>query len=256
MKAIILAAGFGSRLMPLTKNQPKCMVEYKNKKIIDYEIQALKENNIDEICVVGGYLFDVLKTYINQSYDSVTFYKNEDYDKTNMVQTLFCARDFLQKCIEDKQDLIISYADIVYFKNSIEKLKETKEDFAVIVDKEWKELWEKRFENPLDDAETLKLKDDFIVELGKKAKTYDEIQGQYTGLFKFSYLFLKEVIKTYDSLDKNLTYDGKDFKNMYMTSFLQILIDKYKNAKAVEIRGNWCEIDFMSDLEIDPIKNQ
>ncbi|EAL0419980.1 sugar nucleotidyltransferase, partial [Campylobacter coli] len=54
MKAIILAAGFGSRLMPLTKNQPKCMVEYKNKKIIDYEIQALKENNIDEICVVGG----------------------------------------------------------------------------------------------------------------------------------------------------------------------------------------------------------
>ncbi|EAJ2304434.1 sugar nucleotidyltransferase, partial [Campylobacter coli] len=104
MKAIILAAGFGSRLMPLTKNQPKCMVEYKNKKIIDYEIQALKENNIDEICVVGGYLFDVLRTYINQSYDLVTFYKNENYDKTNMVQTLFCARDFLQKCIEDKQD--------------------------------------------------------------------------------------------------------------------------------------------------------
>ncbi len=127
MKAIILAAGFGSRLMPLTKNQPKCMVEYKNKKIIDYEIQALKENNIDEICVVGGYLFDVLRTYINQSYDLVTFYKNENYDKTNMVQTLFCARDFLQKCIEDKQDLIISYADIVYFKNSIEKLKEAKE---------------------------------------------------------------------------------------------------------------------------------
>ncbi|HEE9506186.1 TPA: phosphocholine cytidylyltransferase family protein [Campylobacter coli] len=256
MKAIILAAGFGSRLMPLTKNQPKCMVEYKNKKIIDYEIQALKENNIDEICVVGGYLFDVLRTYINQSYDLVTFYKNENYDKTNMVQTLFCARDFLQKCIEDKQDLIISYADIVYFTNSIEKLKEAKEDFAVIVDKDWKELWEKRFENPLDDAETLKLKDGFIVELGKKAKTYDEIQGQYTGLFKFSYLFLKEVIKTYDSLDKNLTYDGKDFKNMYMTSFLQILIDKYKNAKAVEIKGNWCEIDFMSDLEINPIKNQ
>ncbi|HED6078718.1 TPA: sugar nucleotidyltransferase, partial [Campylobacter jejuni] len=47
MNAIILAAGFGSRLMPLTKDQPKCMVEYKNKKIIDYEIEALKSAGIN-----------------------------------------------------------------------------------------------------------------------------------------------------------------------------------------------------------------
>ncbi|MCV3422941.1 phosphocholine cytidylyltransferase family protein [Campylobacter lari] len=251
MRAIILAAGFGSRLMPLTTDNPKCMVEYKNKKIIDYEIQALKENGIHEICVVGGYLFDVLKDYVGKNYNLELFYKNENYDKTNMVQTLFCAREFLQSCIEDRQDLIISYADIVYFKDSIEKIKQSKDDFAVIVDKSWKELWVKRFENPLDDAETLKLDNDFIVELGKKAKSYDEIQGQYIGLFKFSYHFLKEVLKTYDELDRTLLYDEKDFKNMYMTSFLQILINKYKNAKAIEINGNWCEIDFMSDLEVE-----
>ncbi|EKK0830156.1 sugar nucleotidyltransferase, partial [Campylobacter lari] len=120
-----------------------------------------------------------------------------------------------------------------------------------VVDKAWKELWTKRFENPLDDAETLKLKDDFIVELGKKAKSYDEIQGQYIGLFKFSHHFLKEVLKTYDELDRTLLYNEKDFKNMYMTSFLQILINKYKNAKAIKINGNWCEIDFMSDLRVE-----
>ncbi|ECP5247111.1 phosphocholine cytidylyltransferase family protein [Campylobacter lari] len=251
MRAIILAAGFGSRLMPLTKDNPKCMVEYKNKRIIDYEIQALKENNIHEICIVGGYLFDVLKDYVGKNHNLELFYKNKNYDKTNMVQTLFCARDFLQSCIEDKQDLIISYADIVYFKDSIEKLKQSKDDFAVIVDKSWKELWVKRFENPLDDAETLKLKDGFITELGKQAKSYDEIQGQYIGLFKFSYQFLKEVLKTYNKLDKTQFYDGKNFQNMYMTSFLQILIDKYKNAKAIEVNGNWCEIDFMSDLKVE-----
>lgn len=251
MRAIILAAGFGSRLMPLTKDNPKCMVEYKNKKIIDYEIQALKENDIHEICVVGGYLFDVLKDYVSEKYNLGIFYKNENYDKTNMVHTLFCTREFLQKCIEDEQDVIISYADIVYFKDSIEKLKNSKDDFAIIIDKAWKNLWEKRFKNPLDDAETLKLKDGFIVELGKKAKNYDEIQGQYIGLFKFSHVFLKKVLKSYGELDKNLFYDGKDFKNMYMTSFLQILIDQYKNAKAVEISGNWCEIDFVEDLKVE-----
>ncbi|ALW37646.1 hypothetical protein RC12_01415 [Campylobacter jejuni] len=45
--------------------------------------------------------------------------------------------------------------------------------------------------------------------------------------------------------------DNKNFENMYMTSFLQALIEKYNNAKAVEIDGNWCEIDFMSDLKIN-----
>ncbi|TXE78377.1 phosphocholine cytidylyltransferase family protein [Campylobacter peloridis] len=251
MKAIILAAGFGSRLMPLTKDNPKCMVEYKNKKIIDYEINALKENDINDICIVGGYLFDTLKTYLKKQHNIKIFYENKKFDKTNMVQTLFCAREFLQTCIEEKQDLIISYADIIYFKDSVERLKNDKNDFAIIIDNAWEKLWKKRFENPLDDAETLKLKDDFIIELGKKAKNYDEIQGQYIGLFKFSYSFLQEVIKTYDNLDKNANYDGKDFENMYMTSFLQILINKFNNAKAIKINGNWCEIDFMSDLKVD-----
>ncbi|ALV94821.1 hypothetical protein RC38_03180 [Campylobacter jejuni] len=49
----------------------------------------------------------------------------------------------------------------------------------------------------------------------------------------------------------NLKTDNKNFENMYMTSFLQALIEKYNNAKAVEIDGNWCEIDFMSDLKIN-----
>lgn len=45
-------------------------------------------------------------------------------------------------------------------------------------------------------------------------------------------------------------YDGKDFDNMYMTSFLQGLINAYGGAQVVEINGGWCEIDFKSDLEV------
>ncbi|MBK1993919.1 sugar nucleotidyltransferase, partial [Campylobacter novaezeelandiae] len=134
---------------------------------------------------------------------------------------------------------------------SIEKLMQAKDDLAIVIDKEWKKLWQKRFENPLDDAETLKLDNKgFIKELGKKAKSYDEIEGQYIGLFKISANFLPSFLNFYDSLDKNILYDGKDFSNMYMTSFLQSLIDTFNNAKAIEIYGNWCEIDFKSDLRI------
>ncbi|QWU80405.1 phosphocholine cytidylyltransferase family protein [Campylobacter novaezeelandiae] len=251
MKAIILAAGFGSRLMPLTKDNPKCMVKYQNEELISYEIKALKDAGISDIAVVGGYLFDILKKFIQERFNLYTFYENKNYANTNMVQTLFCAREFLQKCVEQKEDLIVSYADIIYFKDSIEKLMQAKDDLAIVIDKEWKKLWQKRFENPLDDAETLKLDNKgFIKELGKKAKSYDEIEGQYIGLFKISANFLPSFLNFYDSLDKNILYDGKDFNNMYMTSFLQSLIDTFNNAKAIEIYGNWCEIDFKSDLGI------
>lgn len=255
MNALILAAGFGSRLMPLTQSVPKCMVCYQNKPIIDYELQALTQAGVRNIAVVGGYLFDVLKEYLSKHYSIEHFYSNPKYSSTNMVATLFCAREFLRECQNKGEDVIISYADIIYSQAIVEQLRDYKGDLGIIIDKDWKNLWSRRFKNPLEDAETLKLKGDSIIELGKKPLSYSDIQGQYIGLFKFSSAFIDEILSFYDSLDKNAIYDGKDFNNMYMTSFLQLLIDKYQNAKAVFIHGGWCEIDFKSDLEIDIFKH-
>ncbi|MDL0101983.1 phosphocholine cytidylyltransferase family protein [Campylobacter felis] len=250
MKALILAAGFGSRLMPLTEFVPKTMVKYQGKTLIEYEITALKEAGVSEIAVVGGYLAPILREFV-ANFSVNTFYENKNYDKTNMLMTLFCARDFMQKCIDEKQDLIISYADIVYFKESVAKLMETKAELAIVVDKAWRELWQRRFEDPLEDAESLKFKEGKIIELGKKPSSYADIEAQYIGLFKISHAFLPKMISFYESLDRKALYDGKDFENMYMTSFLQALIDKFDNALAVEINGGWCEIDFKKDLEIE-----
>lgn len=249
MKALILAAGFGSRLMPLTRNQPKCMVECKGKRVIDYEIEALREEGVGDIGVVGGYLFEVLQEYLSSKSVS-KIYCNEDYANTNMVSTLFCAREFLEKCILDKQDLIISYADIIYHSNIIKSLIQAQGDFCVVVDLDWRKLWEKRFEDPLSDAETLKISDGKIVELGKKPKGFEEIEGQYMGLFKFSHSFLQKVLDEYDAMDRGGVYDGCSFEKMYMTSFLQYLIDRFGNATPVFIHGQWGEIDSVKDLEI------
>ncbi len=226
------------------------MVEYQGKRLIDYEIQALLDSGIKDIAIVGGYLYETLSAYVAQTYNITAIYKNPHFDTTNMVETLFCAREWLESCVQEKQDVIISYADIVYFADTIRKLCESRADFGIIVDKEWRRLWSKRFANPLDDAETLKISQGNIIELGKKPTSYADIQGQYIGLFKFSYRFLSKVLDFYQSLDTHAIYDGKDFKNMYMTSFLQGLIDTFANATPIEIHGNWCEIDFRSDLDI------
>ena len=250
MNALILAAGFGSRLMPLTQKQPKCMVEYKGKKIIDYEINALQVSGIKKIGVVGGYLFDVLFSYLSTTYKIKDIFCNDDFANTNMVETFFSAKKFLQQCIEDRQDLIISYADIIYHPRVVQKLMQTQGDFCIVVDLEWRKLWEKRFDNPLSDVETLKIAQGKIIELGKKPKGYDDIEGQYIGLFKFSYTFLKRVIQEYEEMDREALYDGCTFKKMYMTSFLQHLIDYCGNATPVFICGEWGEIDSKKDLEI------
>ena len=85
-------------------------------------------------------------------------------------------------------------------------------------------LWSERFDNPLDDAETMKFDDDLnIFELGKKTDSYSDIQGQYTGLIKFDKNYLRKIKDTYIGIQNS---NSIDYKSMYMTDFIQLLINK------------------------------
>lgn len=243
MKIIILAAGQGSRLRPLTNEKPKCMVEYKNKPLIDYLMQAIKASKIDNIAVIGGYKFDILKKHINDN--KVKYFENKDYLTTNMLYTLFTAEEFMD------EDIIISYSDIIYNQTILNNLIDSKKDISVVIDKKWKLLWEQRMENPLKDAETLKIKNNKIIEIGKKPSSYDDIEGQYIGLIKISRKVINEVIAFYKSLKNN--NDDEKFKNLYMTDFLQLLIENNYEISPLFIEGGWLEIDSVEDLEVEII---
>lgn len=238
MKLIILAAGQGTRLQPLTNNIPKCMVKYQDKPLIDYILEVTKD--IEKRYIVTGYKSEVLKEYLKEQ--NLTFIYNKDYNKTNMVTSLFCAKEFMN------DDLIISYSDIIYKKEVIEKLIKSKYDISVVVDKQWKKLWLQRMQNPLDDAETLKIKDNKIIELGKKTKDYSEIEGQYIGLIKISKNTIQKILAFYNNLSKDRYYDNKDFDNMYLTSFIQLIIDNLHEVNPIFINGSWLEVDCIEDL--------
>jgi len=245
MKMIILAAGQGTRLRPLTNDKPKCMVEYNKKPIIDYILEVAKKSKIDDISIVTGYKKDILKSYLKNK--NLTFFTNKRFSSSNMVSSLFCAKEFMD------DDLIISYADIIYNKEILDKLLESTNDFSVVVDRRWKELWSQRMENPLKDVETLKIKNDKITEIGKKPKNYNEVEGQYIGLIKVSKNIINDIIQFYNNLDKNSIYDGQDFDNIYMTSFIQLIVNVMNNVKPVYIDGGWVEIDCKEDLEIKEV---
>ena len=235
-----MAAGEGTRLRPLTNDKPKCMVPLLGVSLLQRQIDCLKRQGIYDIHIATGYRAEQIQAL---GYPTTL---NERYNQTNMVTTLFKALDFIQQ----EGDLIISYGDIVYNDGNLQRLLACEDEVALMIDVKWRDLWALRLENPLDDAETLLMNDaGFVTELGKKPDSYARIQGQYTGLIKVRADRIADFIEFYQRLDSDAIYDGKDFDNMYMTSFLQALIDSQWKVKAALVENGWLEVDSVEDLE-------
>lgn len=239
-RAIILAAGEGTRLRPYTLDRPKCLVPLAGRPLLEWQVGALRSAGIDDITVVTGYRADQIEALGH------TTVHNERFGETNMVASLMCARDRL----DGSDDVVVAYADLVYEPRVVEALMGTAAPAAITVDRSWQRLWELRMEDPLADAETLRLDDEGnVVELGREPTGIDQIEGQYMGLIGLRAGFVPTFVAAYDSLDPAGPYDGRDRDNMYMTSFLQHLIDHVGPLAAVQVDGGWLEVDTTDDLE-------
>jgi len=239
-RAIILAAGQGTRLRPLTNDIPKCLVPLSGKSLLDRQITVLKMCDVNAIHVMAGYRADQIQ---KRGYPCSI---NKDYANTNMVETLFSALDYLR----GTDDILISYGDIIYQSNNLRAVLASNDEISIMVDTKWREYWSLRFTDPLSDAETLKLNDTgYIIELGKKPRSFADIEGQYTGLIKVRADKINAFIDFYLKLDRNVQYGGKDFANMYLTSFLQALINADWKIKAIPVNNGWLEIDSVEDLQ-------
>lgn len=240
MRALILAAGTGTRLRPHTDHQPKCLVQLGDRPLLQHQLDSLRSVGVEEVGIVTGYRADCLEPY------GLKNFHNPEFETTNMVVSMFCARPFF----DGKEPTIIAYGDIVYEPRILQALMDEPEEIAVSVDLEWETLWSFRMEDPLSDAETLKLTPDgFLKELGKKPQSPEEVEGQYMGLLKFGCEAQKRLMAAYDSLDREALYDGRTFPQMFMTSFVQNLIDSGWKFKASLIRGGWLEVDTSEELE-------
>ena len=240
-RALILAAGQGTRLEHLVNKKPKALVELLGKSLLDRQVGILNSANVTDIHIVAG--------YHAQKIQKLGFHCsiNPNYANSNMVTSLFCALPFIKKT----GDLIISYGDIVYQVENLQQVIDSDAEISIMIDKGWRQYWQLRFTDPLTDAESLILNDDnTIAQLGKKTQNYTDIQGQYTGLIKVRSDKIEEFIDFYKYLDRKKTYDGKNFDNMYMTSFLQSLIDAKWKVQAVNVNHGWLEVDTVSDLDL------
>ena len=253
MKVIILAAGQGTRLRPLTDDRPKCMVEVNGKSIIERQLAVMHNCGIkdEDITIVAGYRGDVLQQKFQDTKMDIII--NEDYETTNMVCSLMCARELM----ESQDDILISYGDIIYEETVLRSILRSEDSASVIVDDGWYAYWSERCENPLDDAETLMFDaNDYLTEIGQKTTDISKVQSQYIGLMRFksdgliSMLALASEAKKRSNQGIALWRTIRTYQKMYMTDLLQGLIDEGSKLKVIHIDRGWFEIDDCDDLKL------
>src|SRR5580700_255013 len=241
MRAIILAAGRGSRMGQLGDDRPKCLVEREGQPLIARQVAALRRGGVDEIGVVRGYRAETI------DFHGLCYFSNERWAETNMVMSLAAAAPWLRA-----GPVIVSYADIFYRSELVRGLAGAPGQLAIAYDRDWRKLWTRRFADPLADAETFRTDAaGQLLEIGGKTARTDDIEGQYMGLFKFTPAAWSAVEALLSTLDSSVR-DRLD-----VTRLLRLLIaGKQLPISTFGTNGQWGEIDNPEDvaLYLDMIK--
>ncbi len=250
-RAVIVAAGMGRRLSPYTDEMPKCMVPVGDRPMLAWQLDAFRAHGVTEFVIVRGYLGDVLEARVGELGDGIQFVDNADFRKNNILQSLFCAREHLDGAF------LVTYSDIIYTPEVVQRCVASPGDIALIIDRDFRDVYEGRTDHPLEEAEVSDLTDDGLVRrVGKRALPAGDAWGEFIGLAKFSAAGAAwlcdawdELVREYDGREGQPFQRAKAFRNAYLTDMLQHLIDAGRPVTPVEIRGHWREIDTVQDLE-------
>ena len=233
MRALILAAGRGRRMKGLTDERPKALLPVNGRPLIEWSLESLRIGGINEVGLVTGYKADLL-----QAIDVNISFHNDAWETTNMVASAFCADSWLAQ-----GDTIICYSDILFTANAITALKNSSGDIVVSNNLNWQKVWQKRFADPLLDAETFKRDGrGILTEIGNKPKSLDEIQGQFMGLLKVTRRGWDSFRRHYQALP------SEKAENIDMTSTLNTLIHHGEKINTVDVSEDWFEFDSEEDL--------
>jgi choline kinase len=235
MRAVILAAGRGSRMGHLGAERPKCLVELEGKPLIERQIAALRRGGVDEIGVVRGYRAEMI------DFPGLSYFTNARWAETNMVMSLAAAATWLRS-----GPVIVSYADIFYRSELVRGLAGAPGQLVISYDRGWRDLWTRRFADPLSDAETFRIDAaSQLLEIGGRTTRIEDIEGQYMGLLKFTPMAWSAVEALLDMLDTPTR------NRLDMTGLLRRLLA----AKALPVstfgtHGQWGEIDNPEDVAL------
>ncbi len=235
MKAIILSAGKGSRMYPLTRNTPKCLLELGNGiTVLESQINALlKCPKIEQIIVVTGYLSEQVEAKMGY-FDGLVNYKilyNPFYDIADNFISLWVA------CSEMNTNFITINGDNIFSSDLINNLIDKSDhEITMVIDK--KDMYDE------DDMKVI-LKNNHVKSVSKKIG-FKETNGESVGIIKYQNAGVARIKKTVLEMARR-----KESLSQFYLSALQEIMDKgfpvnYHECK----KDEWAEIDFHPDLEL------
>ena len=234
-RAVILAAGRGSRMGQLGQDRPKCLVNLDGRPLIERQVAALRRGGVDQIAVVRGYRGGMI------DFPGLVYFTNERWAETNMVMSLATATSWLRS-----GPVIVSYADIFYRRELVRGLAGAPGQLVISYDRAWRRLWTRRFADPLADAETFRIDAaGQLLEIGGKTTRIEDVEGQYMGLLKFTppaWSAVEGLLSTLDAPIRN---------RLDMTGLLRrLLTGKELPINTFGIDGQWGEIDNPEDVAL------
>ncbi len=242
MKAIIIAAGIGVRLNPLTNDTPKCMLKVSGKTILQHQQDAFHANGITDISLIKGYKKEAI------NHKELKYYINDNYRNNNILNSLFYAEE------EMNDEFIATYSDIIFGKDVVRKLLKSGDDIAIIVDIDWAGYYEGRTEHPIEEAENVIFDaNKNVVEIGKIVSNKETVNGEFIGMIKCSKrgtgIFREYFHKAKNEFFGKPFIRAKTFDVAYLTDFIQYLVNNGINVKCVTIERGWIEIDTLQDFK-------
>jgi L-glutamine-phosphate cytidylyltransferase len=216
MKAIILAAGKGSRLYPITLNKPKGLLRIGDETILDRLIRQFREANIHDIVIVVGYQKEKL---IEHFEGSVRFLEYSNYSETNNLHTLWSIREELD------DNVIISFSDLMLHSDVVNELIESNNDITLAVDTS----------QVIDGTMRVKVQGDILQSI--KTTSFEEASGNFIGLAAFKNKGCQRLVNEMSKLVKG-NYDD------YYTLAIDRMARRSENVACLDIAGLlWREID-------------
>ena len=242
MRAIIIGAGRGSRLMPTTADAPKCFAEVGGQRILDWAVDAFRQNGVDQVAFIGGYQIDKVRA----AYPEFTFRHNNRWEQNNILASLFYAEDLMDG------PFVCSYSDILFRPTVIAGLLASDADMALSVDTSWLERYGARTEHPSDDAEKATVRNGAISRVDRKIPE-SEAHGEFTGIAKFTAAGAKRLREFYRSARSRFAEgefrDGRTFEKAYLIQLFQQMVESGERFAHVDTPGGYIEIDTQQDFD-------
>ena len=243
MRAIIIGAGRGRRLMPTTENAPKCFAQIRGKRILDWTLDALRAGGVTDVCFVGGYHIEA----VQREYPEFTFRHNRDWESNNILVSLMHAEDLMDR------PFLTTYSDILFSGALVTDLVASHDDIALGIDTDWRTHYRPRTQHPPHDAEKAITRNGRVVRI-ERTIPYDEATGEFMGVAKFS-VQGGALLRRHYHARRGEFWDkpwrgAARFQAAYLIHLFQDMIEQGVAFGHADTHGQYREIDTQEDLDL------